>query len=75
MTIQRRRVLLTASTAGAAALLASCSLTKHPGPEGDWERLEDGDLLLAVPKGRGVMVTAGGWLWVQVPNTDLKTMR
>ena len=50
MTIQRRRTLLTASTAGAAALLASCSLTKHPGPEGDWERLEDGDLLLAVPK-------------------------
>jgi len=23
-----------------------------------------------VPKGRGIMVTAGGWLWVQVPKID-----
>ena len=51
MTIQRRRALLAASTATAAALLTGCSSTQHPGPEGDWDRLEDGDLLLAVPKG------------------------
>jgi hypothetical protein len=23
-----------------------------------------------VPKGRGVMVTTGGWSWVQVPKID-----
>ena len=36
---------------GAATLLSSCSSAQHPGPKGDWDRLEDGDLLLAVPKG------------------------
>ena len=51
MTIQRRRALLAASTATAATLLCGCSFAKHPGPKGDWDRLEDGDLLLAVPKG------------------------
>jgi len=51
MTIQRRRALLAASTATAATLLSGCSFAKHPGPKGDWDRLEDGDLLLAVPKG------------------------
>ena len=51
MTIQRRRALLAFSTATAATLLSSCSSAKHPGPEGDWDRLEEGDLLLAVPKG------------------------
>jgi len=50
MTIQRRRALLAFSTAGAATLLSSCSSAQHPGPEGDWDRLEEGDLLLAVPK-------------------------
>ena len=51
MIIQRRRALLAASTATAATLLSGCSFAKHPGPKGDWDRLEDGDLLLAVPKG------------------------
>lgn len=51
MTIQRRRVLLAASTATAATLLSGCSSTQHPGPGGGWDRLEEGDLLLAVPKG------------------------
>ena len=51
MTIGRRRALLTASTAGAATILAGCSSSQCPGPDGDWDRLDDGDLLLAVPKG------------------------
>lgn len=51
MTIGRRRALLTASTAGAATILAGCSSSQYPGPDGDWERLEDGNLLLAVPEG------------------------
>lgn len=62
MTIQRRRALLAASMAGTAALLGSCSFSKHPGPEGDWDRLEDGDLLLAVPQGWDRSVTESG-IW------------
>ena len=62
MTIQRRRALLTASTVGTAALLASCSFAKHPGPGGDWDRLEDGGLLLAVPKGWDRSVAKSG-IW------------
>ena len=62
MTIQRRRALLTASTVGTAALLASCSFAKHPGPGGAWDRLEDGGLLLAVPKGWDRSVAKSG-IW------------
>ena len=62
MTIQRRRALLAFSTATAATLLSSCSSAKHPGPEGDWDRLEEGDLLLAVPKGWDRSVAKSG-IW------------
>ena len=62
MTIGRRRTLLAASTVGTAALLAGCSFAKHPGPEGDWDRLEDGDLLLAVPTGWDRSVAQSG-IW------------